>query len=817
MQHSRLASADPAGAADTHLRLARRLRSIISPAVVAVAMMTGLVAVGPVSPAAALPFGYIDEVVGTVGAPVAVRLLPTGVVAVLGKTGTVRLVRGGAVLPTPALTLSGVCAQGERGLLGVAAGPDLATAGHIYLYATRVAPSAPGGCVNRVSRFSMIGDVIDPASEVVLVDNISSINSNHNGGDIEIGKDGMLWIAVGDAGRDPRGDSGSAGSNDAAQDMSLLNGKILRVDPATGDPAPGNPFSGPGTSSCRTAGVAAAPTTVCQEIYASGLRNPWRLAFDPNAAGVRVFANDVGQGTYEEVNDIVAGGNYGWPTREGPCPQGQTTPCSGPSGGLIDPVSAYGRSIGTYITGGAFVPNGSWPAQYDGAYLFGDGGNGDIWVRTAAGAVDYSAPFHTAPGMVDMDFVPESGGLALYYVSFGSDEVRKVVFPSQAEPVPSSPLRYQPLAAAERIFDSRRTIDGAAPLAPNTARTIATGVDGGTARAVLVNIAYVQPRAAGFLTAWANGAARPATSNINALAGETVANAAVVPVDAQGRIQVLTNAQADVVVDLLGTFADAPAAVSAGRFVPLAPNRLIDTRDPASVDNQYGERVDSPVVVVNAPLAGRSGTPASGMSAAVLTVTAVSADADAGGWIAASPGGAPRPPISNLNSNGGGDIRPNLVVVPVGADGSIDLHLFAVADVVVDVTGYFTDATAPVATAGRLRVLASPYRETDTRTPYGFARFDGPATRSLDPRAVPADAIGVVHNLTIVNNAAAGFVTAHPDVGRPFVSTANASAPKQLRAASAFTRLGADGSMRYFSMMATDLVVDVTGWFEGPA
>jgi glucose/arabinose dehydrogenase len=383
---------------------------------VAVALATltgGLVgAVAPASPVAALPFGFTDTLVGSVPVPVGIRRLPTGVVAVLGKAGTVHLVRDGAVLPTPALTMTGVCTESERGLLGIAAAPDLATTGHVYLYATRTSAGAPGGCVNRVSRFTMSGDVIDPASEVVLVDGISSVAGNHNGGDLEIGADGMLWISVGDGGRDPRGDSGSAGANDAAQDLSLLNGKILRVDPATGGPAPGNPYTGAGTASCRVRGnTPTTPTTTCQEIYASGFRNPWRFAFDPNASGVRAFVNDVGQGTREEVDELVAGGNYGWPVREGACPQGQNPPCAAPTGGMIDPITDYPRSQGTYITGGAFVPNGIWPRQFDGAYVFGDGGSGRMWVRTAAGTVNYAAPFHTAPGMSDMDFVTEPGGL----------------------------------------------------------------------------------------------------------------------------------------------------------------------------------------------------------------------------------------------------------------------------------------------------------------------------------------------------------------------------------------------------------------------
>lgn len=766
-------------------------------------------------PVDALPFGFTDVAVASVSTPVAVRAMPDGSVTVLGKSGTVHVIRGGALVTPPALTLSGVCTQSERGLLGIAPDANFVSNGYVYLYYTHVDGSMPGGCANRVSRFTMSGDVIDPGSELVLVDKISSNAGNHNGGDVEIGKDGYLYIAVGDAGSDPRG-GGSAGTNDAARDLSLLNGKVLRVDPATGNPAPGNPYSGAGTESCRVRGnTAATPTTTCQEIYASGLRNPWRFAFDPNASGVRFFINDVGQGTREEVDEGAIGADYGWNVREGQCPQGQSPPCAGPPAGMTDPITDYGRGVGTYITGGAFVPNGHWPSQYDGAYLFGDGGSGSIWVRTVAGTVDYGTPFHTADGLADMDFVLESGGLSLYYVvsSTGTDSVRKITFPTQVVPTPSDPLHFVSTTPAQRVFDSRRAADGAAPLTGNTARTVSTGV-GGTTRAVLANITYVDPATDGFLTAWAGGAARPATSNINALAGEVVANAAVVPVDAQGNIQVLTNTTADVVIDVLGRFELAPGPVADGRFVPLTPERAIDTRDPSSTDNSYTETGAAPVNVVGTTVGGAHGVPSDGVSAVVLTVTALAGGDPRGGWVTVSPGGATRPEISNVNTNEAGDIRPNLVVVPLGASGAIDLHLFQTDDVVVDVTGYFTDDSAPATTSGRFRSV-SPYRETDTRTPFGFDRFTAPGSRTLDPVVVPSGAIGVAHNVVIVNNAAAGFVTTYPDEPRPLASTANATGANQLRAASAFTRTGPAGTVRYYAMMPTDLVVDVTGWFEG--
>jgi glucose/arabinose dehydrogenase len=770
--------------------------------------------------AEALPFGFSEVAVGSAASPTTVKALPNGTVAVLEKAGSVRIVRNGALLPTPALTLT-VCSTSERGMLGIAPGNDFGATGYVYLYYTRVDASADGGCVNRVSRFTMTSDVIDPGSERVLVDKISSNNGNHNGGDVEMGKDGFLYISVGDAGKDPRGlapapgGSGTAGGNDAARDLSLLNGKILRVDPTTGLAAPGNPYSGAGTADCRIRGNdASTPLTTCREIFASGLRNPWRFAFDPNAAGVRFFINDVGQSTREEVDLGTLGADYGWNVREGQCPQGQNPPCPGPSVGVTDPITDYGRTVGTYVTGGAFIPNGTWPSQFDGAYFFSDGGSGRFWVRSAAGDVNYEAPFHTAIGVADMDFVREPSGLALYFVVAGttSNSIRKITFPTQEIPTPSAPLRYVPTLPSDRVFDSRLSAFGSAPVTANAVRIVPVGVDGAVTKAVLVNIAYVKPVDDGFLRAWAAGGVMPITSNINALAGEVVANAAVVPVDGAGRINIFTNTNADVVIDVLGRFDLAGGSVAAGRLVPLPPERLIDTRNPASPSNAYVESGAVPINVVNATVRGHVGVPATGVSAVVLTVTAIAGTSVGGGYVTVSPGATAQPPTSNLNTNDPGDIRPNLVVVPLGADGSLDLHLFRVDDVVIDVTGYFTDATAAVSTTGRFRSI-TPYRETDTRTPFGFDRFDSPTTRSLDPVAVPSNAIAVAHNMTLVNNTAALFLTAFPSEPRPFISSANASGPNQLRATSAFTPL-AGGSLRYYSMAATDLVVDVTGYFE---
>jgi hypothetical protein len=220
--------------------------------------------------------------------------------------------------------------------------------------------------------------------------------------------------------------------------------------------------------------------------------------------------------------------------------------------------------------------------------------------------------------------------------------------------------------------------------------------------------------------------------------------------------------------------------------------------------------------LVRVPVAGRGGLPAaSSMDAAVLVVTAVTNPGNGGGFLSASPGGTPFSGSSHLNTNGAGDIRANLVVVPLGADGTVDFHLLSVPDVVVDVAGYFTSATSPRATAGRFHVI-QPFREVDTRLNVGFGRLPGEGSASLDPVSAPPNAGAMAQNITIVDNASAGFVTPYPGGALPLVSAGNVTAANQIHAVLSFTQLSAPpAKMSYYTLMPTDLVVDTPGYFEG--
>jgi glucose/arabinose dehydrogenase len=519
------------------------LRLLTASAIV-LATVAGVPETDPID-AAPAP-GLTDALVASVPSPTAVEALPGGRAVVLEQdSGRVRLIdtSSGQLLAAPAAQLA-VCGGGERGLLGFTHDPTFSTSGRVYIFYTRTAAGAPGGCVNRVSAFVMSGNQIDVGSEQVLIDNISSVNGNHNAGDLDVGPDGFLYVSTGDAGGDPRGDSGSGGANDAAQDLSLLNGKILRLDRFTGAPAPGNPLSGPGTVACGSRGnTSATPSTQCQELYAWGLRNPYRFAFDPNSP--RFFVNDVGQSAREEVNLGVAGANYGWNTREGQCPRGQNPPCAGPPPGVTDPILDYPRSVGTFITAGAFVPDGTWPNQFIGGYLFADGGRGQVWLRNASGGVDFDRPILTdAFGLADMAFIAEPGGTSLYYTLNGSSQVRRLSL--------------------------------VLPPTPQTIGLQVTGVAGvpGTADAVVLNITAVNARNAGFATIYPCGQPRPDASNLNFTTGQTIPNLVIARPGTNGRVCIYTDTTIDVLADLNGYF---PTGTG---YTPITnPTRLLDTRN----------------------------------------------------------------------------------------------------------------------------------------------------------------------------------------------------------------------------------------------
>jgi glucose/arabinose dehydrogenase/PKD repeat protein len=414
-----------------------------------------------------IPSGFVDELVASVGGPTALAFTPDGRLLVTLQGGSLRVVTPeGTLLASPALTFSAgqICTNSERGLLGVAVDPAFAQNGFIYLFYTR---NATGSCAtgshgprNRVSRFVLPPtNVVDPATEVVLVDGIRSYGGNHNAGDLRFGRDGFLYVTTGDGGTDYAGDSGSGGSNDASREEFHLLGKVLRVTRDGGIP-PSNPFQGAGTARCNVTGETT-PGNRCRETFAWGFRNPFRFALDPNAEGTRFFVNDVGQNAREEIDLLEAGADFGWNCREGTRVNSTSGPCSPTPPGMVDPWLEYahgtvlpGTSISgcRSITGGAFVPNGVWPAEYDGTYLFADYVCGAIF-RAPATQVPPSAVSAFVSGLggssaTSLLFGPYASSQALYYTTYaGGGQVRRLShFPPGGNQPPTAVVGATPNA-----------------------------------------------------------------------------------------------------------------------------------------------------------------------------------------------------------------------------------------------------------------------------------------------------------------------------------------------------------------------------------
>ncbi|MEZ6090171.1 MAG: family 16 glycoside hydrolase [Pirellulaceae bacterium] len=248
----------------------------------------------------------------------------------------------------------------EEGLLGLAPHPNYEKNGHVFLYYTH--PTEKKSVVSRITASKGDPNRADPDSEKIIME-IDQPFQNHNGGSIEFGPDGYLYIGLGDGG--DRNDPLSAG-----QDLSKLLGKILRidVDKTEGDKGYAIPKNNPFVDNKDARG----------EIFAYGLRNPWRIAFDKKTGDF--WAADVGQELWEEVNLIRAGGNYGWSMFEGSYPFGNQTVES--PNDPIDPVWEYDHRIGRSITGGR-VYRGDRVPELSGKYLYADYVTGRVW------ALDY--------------------------------------------------------------------------------------------------------------------------------------------------------------------------------------------------------------------------------------------------------------------------------------------------------------------------------------------------------------------------------------------------------------------------------------------
>jgi len=279
---------------------------------------------------------------------------------VVEQAGTIRIIQAGAVLPAAFLDIrSRVLFGGEQGLLGLAFHPNYRQNRLFYVNYVRNSSGQTQTIIAEYSASSLDPNQVDPSSEHVLL-TVNQPFSNHKGGQLVFGADGFLYIGLGDGGSggDPLGNG---------QSLQTLLGKMLRIDVNATSGAqqygipPDNPFAAGGG---------------LPEIWAYGLRNPWRFSFDRGNTN-RLFCADVGQDRFEEIDLIVRGGNFGWNVMEGAHCFNPSSGCN--MAGLILPIAEYDHSEGDAVIGG-YVYRGTAIPQLVGAYLMGDFGSGRIWI-----------------------------------------------------------------------------------------------------------------------------------------------------------------------------------------------------------------------------------------------------------------------------------------------------------------------------------------------------------------------------------------------------------------------------------------------------
>lgn len=329
------------------------------------------------------PTNFAGVQVATGLDPVGLEVAPDGRVFIAEKNGAIRIIKNGILLTTPFIVIPNVDNWNERGLQKVLIDPDFTTNKYVYVYYTYKAAGSTESN-NRVSRFTAAGDVAVPGSELVLID-IDPLGpvGYHNGGGLGI-KNNQIYISVGE---------NTVASN--SQSFTTLKGKVLRIN-TDGSIPTDNPFYTTTTGKNRA-------------IWALGFRNPFRLAIQAGTG--RIFLNDVGASSAEEINELNAGKNYGWPGIEGKRTN-QTAPTN-----YQDPLYSYSHSNGCSITAGQFYnpTTANFPVSYIGKYFFGDYCDG--WLKTLDPATNAIATFATGINR-PLDVSVASYG-SLYFIARG--------------------------------------------------------------------------------------------------------------------------------------------------------------------------------------------------------------------------------------------------------------------------------------------------------------------------------------------------------------------------------------------------------------
>ena len=384
---------------------------------------------------------------------------------------------------------------------------------------------------------------------------------------------------------------------------------------------------------------------------------------------------------------------------------------------------------------------------------------------------------------------------------------------------------YVPVTPA-RVVDTR---SGAAIAANTTHDFKMTGsLVPESANAVVINVTATRSQGNGYVEVFPTGrSAVGSSSTLNVdFAGQTIPNAAFAPLGDGGKITVFTTFTTDILIDVFGYFVPAETA-TAGRFVPLIPSRILDSRNNIGYTSPTSTPPGLPAIgggqVVPLQVSGRGGVPPSGASAVVMNVTAVAPNRY--GYIEVTSTTDPGyTKVSNLNVEPGRTIA-NLVVIPLGDAGQVGIRTvlmgigafdgFGRLDLLADVVGYFTDSTAPSSTTG-LFVPLTPTRNIDTRQPPPKPEIAAEDTISLDATKIPASASAITGNLTSTGGSAGGYLQLPSTPGSPGTSSSlNTSYEGQTIANAVVTPVADGRNTQVYTYGSTHILLDVTGWFTG--
>lgn len=380
---------------------------------------------------AALPAGFeVETIASGMKYPTAMTFTNDGRIFVAEKAGVVRVIKNGALVATPVIQLSDVNAYGDRGLIGITVDPNFSKNGYLYLlytYENTPGTNFAGLKTGRLVRVTVVGDSADESSKVVLVgsvggtlaapscdnyavteDCIASDSPSHSVGALRFGPDGMLYVSLGEGAHfdyvDPR--------SQRAQNVDSLAGKILRISP-DGHGLLDNPFANGTTTTNRS------------KVFALGMRNAYRMNFRPSNGSL--YAGDVGWNTWEAVDHIVKGGNYGWPCREAgyinPPQNCDVNP-------YVSPVYAYNHN-----GGGASVAAGAFPLVYPVAYAnsFFIGDYTQNWIKRVVvdsndnfvGVQDFMSATDGTQGPVALDCGPDGN---IYFISIYTGALKRILY-----------------------------------------------------------------------------------------------------------------------------------------------------------------------------------------------------------------------------------------------------------------------------------------------------------------------------------------------------------------------------------------------------